>query len=391
MSVLQLQNAGKQLQRPSRHRPRRLRELVSRSRMLRQATESFWAVRHVSLSVRPGEMLGVIGGNGAGKSTLLRLCGGVLRPTEGEVRRAGRAEAFFDFTAGLQPDLTCADNIVLGLIISGCRAREARSKIDEVLEFAGLRDNRNVPVRALSTGMKLRLGYATSTLHRPDLLLLDEVVSVGDAEFQARSSERTAAFRKAGTAAVLVSHDMHLVGSLCERAIWLQRGQAAAYGPAEEIAAAYLDAAAAAESSGGDASAKDDRRMMTVRRTANYDLAPVSVVSGDPIELFFEVESDEALGELRPAISLYDESGNLHSYLYYPSAVDHRSGPLSISLTLEYAGLADGAYQVALYLHSADWATTVAEISNAATVIVHGAPEGAGILRPKPTWRVQQS
>ena len=240
MQILRAENLGKQLCRQGHDRPMRLRELLTRAAAADRAARRFWAVRGVSLELAPGEMLGVVGRNGAGKSTLLRLLGGVLEPTEGTVHRNGRTEAFFDFTAGLRADLTCRDNIVIGLIISGCRRKEAVSLIDRILEFAGLTEFRESPVRVLSTGMRLRLGFAIVTERRPELLLLDEVIAVGDAAFQKKSYARINNYRRAGTAAVLVSHNMQLIRSHCERAIWLNEGQVAGYGSVDEVAKAYI-------------------------------------------------------------------------------------------------------------------------------------------------------
>lgn len=241
MRVLRAENIGKKLSRQGRDRPLRLRELLTRATAADRASQEFWAVRDVSLELRPGEMLGVIGRNGAGKSTLLRLLGGVLEPTQGTVHRSGRTEAFFDFTAGLRSDLTCRDNIVIGLIIGGCRRKEAVSLVDRVLDFAGLIDYRNSPARVLSSGMRLRLGFAIVTERRPELLLLDEVVAVGDAVFQKKSYARINDYRRAGTAAVLVSHNMQLIRSHCERAIWLDNGRVARYGPVDDVTKAYVD------------------------------------------------------------------------------------------------------------------------------------------------------
>lgn len=392
MTALSLSDVGKQLNQPSSDRPKRLRELVSRARVVGRGTEAFWAVRNISLNVRRGEMLGVIGGNGAGKSTLLRLCGGVLRPTEGEVRRTGRAEAFFDFTAGLQPDLTCTDNAILGLIISGHSLRKAKSLVQEVLEYAGVWDNRLNPVRVLSTGMKLRLGFAIATQKRPDLLLLDEVVSVGDAEYQERSADRTAAFLKAGTAAVLVSHDMQLIQSLCERVIWLDHGKAAGYGPALEVTRAYLDSFNS-RSDPGPASAiiEEEAQTLQIKSMVNGDPYTAAVASGKPIELRFEIDAAHKLGKVRPAISLLDETGQLHTYLYFEETILQSNGSLKFAVTLDKIGLANGQYDIALYLHSPDWSSNIGEFLSAARFNIYDAPDGAGRLRPQATWEVSAS
>jgi len=393
VTVLRLDKVGKQLQRHGSDRPRRLRELVSRAGGVDQAGETFWAVRSVSLEVRPGEMLGIIGGNGAGKSTLLRLCGGVIRTTEGVVQRTGRAEAFFDYTAGLQPDLTCQDNTILGLVISGYGRREAKSLLHEVLEFADLLEQRHSPVRVLSTGMKLRLGFAIATQRRPDLLLLDEVVSVGDAAFQERSSGRISAFRKAGMAAVLVSHDMDLIARMCERAVWLKHGQVAEYGESSRITEAYLaDIAGSAGSTPSCDEPLESRNVRAnVKATVNGVAEEAVVRYGETLNVTVQVEAAQPLGGIIPALMLVDESGQIQSYVHSELAFQDSSGRVTISAELGNLCLADGLYIIGFYLHSDDWSTTPVEQPHVARIRVESAPAGAGLLRLSHHWVVQST
>ena len=218
---------------------RSLKEYAIRALRNRLTYEQFWAVRRVSLEVHPGEVLGLIGRNGAGKSTLLKLIARVLRPTEGRVRAWGRVAPLLDYGAGFHPDLTGRENLYLNGTLLGLSHRVLDASFDRIVDFAELVPFIDAPIRTYSSGMVARLGFAIATEQRPDVLLIDEVLAVGDQAFQTKCKERFEAFRAAGTAIVLVSHDKHLVATTCRRAVWLERGQVRQIGPAAEVVAAY--------------------------------------------------------------------------------------------------------------------------------------------------------
>ena len=203
--------------------------------------EDLWALRDVSLEVRPGEALAVIGHNGAGKSTLLKLIARVLRPTEGRVRVRGRVAPLLELGAGFDHELTGRENVFLNGTILGYSEKDIASRFDRIVEFAGLRDFIDMPLRNYSTGMVARLGFAVATDVRPDVLIVDEVLSVGDGEFQTKSRERMEAFRGEGQTMLMVSHNMNAVLAICQRAAWLDHGRLRAVGPAEEVVALYRE------------------------------------------------------------------------------------------------------------------------------------------------------
>jgi homopolymeric O-antigen transport system ATP-binding protein len=205
----------------------------------RLSYEQFWAVRRVSLEVHPSEVLGLVGRNGAGKSTLLKLIARVLRPTEGRVRAWGRVAPLLDFGAGFHPDLTGRENLYLNGTLLGLSHRTLDASFDRIVEFAEMAPFIDAPVRTYSSGMVARLGFAIATEQRPDVLLMDEVLAVGDQAFQAKCKERFETFRARGTAIVLVSHDKRLVATTCQRAVWLERGEVRQIGPVAEVVAAY--------------------------------------------------------------------------------------------------------------------------------------------------------
>ena len=216
-----------------------LKEYAIRALRNRLTYEQFWAVRRVSLEVHSGEVLGLVGRNGAGKSTLLKLIARVLRPTEGRVRAWGRVAPLLDYGAGFHPDLTGRENLYLNGTLLGLSHRALDASFARIVEFAELAPFIDAPVRTYSSGMVARLGFAIATEERPDVLLMDEVLAVGDHAFQAKCKERFEAFRASGTAIVLVSHDQNLVAAACQRAVWLEHGAVRQIGPAAEVVAAY--------------------------------------------------------------------------------------------------------------------------------------------------------
>ena len=203
------------------------------------ATEEFWALRNVDLTVARGEALGVIGENGAGKSTLLRILCGTLRPTTGMVRVQGRVAALLELGSGFNPNFTGRENVWLNAAVLGLSKTEIGERFDAIAAFAGIGEFIDLPVRLYSSGMQARLAFAVSAHVDADVLILDEILSVGDAAFAQKCSARLEKFRKSGTL-LFVSHNTGTVARLCERALWLERGQVREFGPAPEVCANYL-------------------------------------------------------------------------------------------------------------------------------------------------------
>ncbi|MBM4147691.1 MAG: ABC transporter ATP-binding protein [Lentisphaerae bacterium] len=197
------------------------------------------ALRDVSMEVRRGEVLGIVGRNGAGKSTLLKLAARVLQPTEGRIRIRGRVAPLLDVGGGFHPELTGHENIFLNGALLGLSRAEITRRLDSIVEFAELRDCIESPLRTYSSGMIARLGFAIATDVEPDILLIDEILAVGDEKFRAKCAGRIRRFRDAGTTIVLVSHDMHMVRELCGRAVWLNKGRVEGEGTADEIVTLY--------------------------------------------------------------------------------------------------------------------------------------------------------
>jgi ABC-type polysaccharide/polyol phosphate transport system ATPase subunit len=200
-----------------------------------------WALHDVHLQIKRGETFGLIGRNGAGKSTLLKLIARVLRPTTGRVIVRGKIAPLLEFGAGFHPELTGRENVYLNGAMLGFGRREMDEKFDRIIDFAELWDFIDSPIRTYSSGMTARLGFAVATDIRPDILLVDEVLSVGDEAFQRKSAARMHEFRDGGATVLMVSHNMAVIQDMCHRVAWLDHGALMAAGSPSEIIQAYRD------------------------------------------------------------------------------------------------------------------------------------------------------
>lgn len=200
------------------------------------------ALRGFSLSVSPGEAIGVIGSNGAGKTTLLRLVSRVVRPTSGRVRVSGRVAPILDLVGAFHPELTGRENIRLNGTLLGLTGREIDRRLEHIIAFAELREFIDAPMRTYSSGMIARLGFAVASDADPEILVIDEALGVGDERFQVKCAARLDRFRERGTTLLLVSHDMHSIRRLCTRVVWIDGGGARMDGPAGPVVDAYLAA-----------------------------------------------------------------------------------------------------------------------------------------------------
>jgi lipopolysaccharide transport system ATP-binding protein len=202
--------------------------------------KEFWALDDVSFEVRRGEAFGIIGSNGAGKSTILKLLSGIMRPTRGTVAVRGRLSALIEVGAGFHPDLTGRENIYLNGTILGMSKEEIRRKFDDIVDFGGLREFIDTPVKRYSSGMHARLGFSVAAHVEPDLLIVDEVLSVGDYLFQQKCIDRMTSILKSGTTVLFVSHNLHAVTELCQRSLLLEKGKLLACGPTDEVIRKYI-------------------------------------------------------------------------------------------------------------------------------------------------------
>lgn len=210
-------------------------------RWLRREVEynEFWALKGINLEVRQGEAFGVIGPNGAGKSTLLKVVARVLRPISGRVRVRGRVAPLLELGAGFDFELTGRENVYLNGAILGYSRQAISERFERIVDFAGVREFVDAPLRTYSSGMVVRLGFSVATDVRPEVLIVDEVLQVGDAEFGRKSAARIEAFRTAGTTILMVSHNLTAVTKMCARAAWIEHGAVREIGPAGDVVRQY--------------------------------------------------------------------------------------------------------------------------------------------------------
>lgn len=216
-----------------------LKEFVTAALRRKLHYQAFTALDHVSFSVERGETLGLIGRNGAGKSTLLKVISGILKPTEGTVRCHGSIVPMLELGSGFDMDLTGRENIYLNGAILGYDEGFLKKKYDEIVAFSELAEFMGTPIRNYSSGMLARLAFSIATVVQPEILIVDEILSVGDAAFQEKSKRRMTELMDGGTTVLFVSHSLDQVRELCGRAVWLERGAVRMTGRAEEVCGAY--------------------------------------------------------------------------------------------------------------------------------------------------------
>ncbi len=304
---------------PSGEQPSTLREAIVqmvRHPFRRTATETFWALNGISLDIHAGEVVGLIGRNGAGKSTLLKVLSRITRPTTGRVRLYGRVGSLLEAGAGFHAELTGRENVYLNGVILGMKRREVDRQFDAIVEFAGIGPFIDVPVKRYSSGMYVRLAFAVAAHLQPEILLVDEVLAVGDADFQKKCLGTMHDVAESGRTVIFVSHNMAAVASLCQRAIVLQQGRRVFDGPASQAVDFYLRSGnvpsmerswpVLAEAPGDDVVRL---RAVAVRSESGIPSGGIDVREPVGIQLDYDVLREEM--PLSPGIHLYNDSGTL--------------------------------------------------------------------------------
>jgi lipopolysaccharide transport system ATP-binding protein len=379
-------NVSKKFRRGERHDTLRdlIPALLSRSARRRSQTSlshhEFWALRDVSFQVEPGEALGIIGPNGAGKSTTLKLLTKLLRPTTGRSEVRGRVGALIEVAAGFHPDLTGRENIFLQGAIMGMKRREIAASFDEIVDFSGTGEAIDTPVKRYSSGMSARLGFSIAAHLKPDVLIIDEVLSVGDMAFQQKCFDRMAQFKRDGVAIVLVSHNLHAISTLCERTVYLA-SSVQATGSTHEVISAYVDASAARQSAGS----------ADVVHVASAELLRPSGVSGPQPDtaagatVTFRVAGrshqpldDATFGLLvhRSADQLEVYHGEIHRREIGPATAFEGEFCLDISFV---ANLARGHYSVSFYAADNPTRRHLIQVRRIATITVSEHRSRSGI------------
>jgi ABC-type polysaccharide/polyol phosphate transport system ATPase subunit len=291
---------------------RKVRSLIS-------GWQDFWALRDVSFEVKRGEALGIIGQNGAGKSTILKLLYNITTPTKGEIRINGRLSALIEVASGFHPELTGRENVYLNGALLGMKRREIAAKLDSIVDFAGVSAFIDTPVKRYSSGMYLRLGFAIAAHLDPDILLLDEVLAVGDADFQAKCIARINQLKHGGTTIVFVSHNLGAVESLCDRVFLLRQGEVYKSGSARQVISDY-------EQMLSELSASAPSHLTNVSDSREAEIVSVSLQdasgrkanlfpAGDPLKVVVEYVAHEPIADAAIEIYFYSVFGNLHTHL----------------------------------------------------------------------------
>lgn len=303
--------------------------------------EEIWALRDVSLEVQEGEVLGVIGRNGAGKSTLLKILTRITTPTSGRAEIRGRVGSLLEVGTGFHPELTGRENVFLNGSVLGMKQREIQDKFDEIVEFAGVERFIDTPVKRYSSGMSVRLAFAVAAHLEPEILLVDEVLAVGDAEFQRRCLGRMEDLSQSGRTVLFVSHQMQAVAQLCDRAVWLEKGEVALDGPSSTVVADYLQSGLAGgssrewpdvETAPGDSLV----RLRTVRVVQDAAEAPaVDVRRTVGIEIGFTVLHRSEIPTF-PKIKVVDQRGAVAFNAMDTSARWHEPTPPGDYLTIAW-------------------------------------------------------
>jgi len=277
--AIQLDGVSKVYRRSSRlGRLHSLKGALFHRQLLRgvPSREEFVALRGINLDVGPGEAVALIGPNGSGKSTMLKLVSGILQPTSGTVEVQGRVTALIELGAGFHPEISGRENVVINGMLLGLSRDEIAGRVDEIVRFADIGDFVDHPVKTYSSGMYLRLGFAVAVAVEPDVLLMDEILAVGDAVFTRRCMDRLARLRRAGVTMVIVSHDLDLVSTFTDRAVYLRRGEIVSQGAADAVVARYLSDVAG-ESEKPNAARREVRVVEEGRRWGNGDVEIVDV------------------------------------------------------------------------------------------------------------------
>jgi len=347
----------------------------------------FWALRDVSFSVKQGEAFGIVGGNGAGKSTVLKLLTGIMRPSEGKIDVQGRISALIEVSAGFHQDLTGRENIYLNGAILGMSRQEIRQRFDAIVDFSGLEEFIDTPVKRYSSGMFARLGFSVAAHVDPDVLLVDEVLSVGDYLFQRKCLERMHAVIRSGATVVFVSHNLREVAQLCQRSLLLERGQVQMIGATDEVISTYYNRGQQQRAIETNGAGKD---VVITKVTVHNDTNPhMEFQSGDRLYVSVEAHARVRCDDMSVVIAIVDN----HQYLVFDTCTQ-RLGADAITLqdnqtlrcTFEMSThLVEGTFHVHAYLHRYVTNLPYDTWRSAATFFVKGAPEARGIamLHPK--------
>ena len=393
MNVIELANVSKRYRRTATGGPRTLRDLGLQKRI------EHWALRDVTLGVRAGESVGLIGLNGSGKSTLLRVIARTTVPTSGTVRNTGVIGGLLALGSGLDASLSAEENAFTGAILAGIPRSEIRSLLPSIAAFAELEDVFHEPMRTFSDGMKLRLAFATAVHVKPQILLIDEVLAVGDAGFKAKCLARLASMRDEGMTFIVVSHAMSQIEQLCERTVWIDHGRVRLAGPTEEVLARYEESLASEQSD--RARSRDERRFGTgnvlaiqrieTTRPSAPTISITSLRSGQPLTVRLALRQTGSIANMTVGVNASIHRGSDYNRpIEIQTSVRIDKSHVEVCLDLERLDLAEGEYWVNGGVYSDNWTECYDYVWQAARFQIDG-PEATGPLVPPHKWTIEST
>lgn len=351
----------------------------------------FWALNDVSFDVEPGEVLGLIGSNGAGKSTLLKVLSRITRPTAGRVELYGRVRSLLEVGTGFHPELTGRENVFLNGAILGMRREETARKFDEIVAFAEVEKFIDTPIKHYSSGMYVRLAFAVAAYLEPEILLVDEVLAVGDARFWHKSTERMRELNQQGSTIVLVTHNMFLVQTMASRALWLRSGEIAGYGAPLNVIGLYRQASETAESAAPALSDENQVRIANLemfvesRRASQSEALPDSSV-----RIVFAADCKP--GRFIFLVRVTSPDGLPYFTVYSDPSEFSRSGRAMVEATIPRLMLMPGEYRI--------WVAVCSELGEGQTlandslplsvVSATGTEASFNLMWNEATWRVSK-
>jgi len=318
----------------------------------RKGHQEFVALRDVNVTVNRGETLGVLGHNGSGKSTLLKCIAGILPPTAGQIQTRGRLASLLELGAGFHPELTGRENVFINASFLGISKRNIARRFGEIVDFAELEQFIDEPVKHYSSGMYVRLGFAVAVNVDPDILLVDEVLAVGDERFQRKCIEKIRRFQQEGRTILLVTHSAETVRQICDRAVVLHHGDLVANGKPAEAISEFR--ARLANERGGEVPKEHDGHPAPTLIGAPTVRSPdgttvMTIRTGDSVQFRFDVEADVAVADAVVEVELKDRDGRmLHTTASSPFRLS--GGPMSVTMDLEHVPLVDGEYPISIRL-----------------------------------------
>lgn len=408
-----VQGLGKKFRRYSSHRPTTLKEAVIFGKWRMGPIERFWVLRNVSFSVAAGDILGIIGQNGAGKSTLLRLTGGVGRPDEGWAKVRGRIGSLLDLGSGFHGDLTGRENVFVSAVIDGVSRRRVAERFDEIVEFAELGQFIDSPLRTYSTGMQMRLAFSVAVHTEPQILLIDEFLSVGDISFQKKCLDRIAGFRDEGCAVIVVSHDLEQVKKLCNKVLWLKKDAPHAFGDAEVMIGQYeaemgeetrrrtpVAIPPAQTPSGVRLSLHENRfgslelEMRAVHLFNRMGSPCSEIASGDPLEVQIDFFARGPIHTPMFGITISNEDNQKCCELTSRDGgfeLPRVDGCGSVILRIDRLDLTPGQYHLDAGVYETNWAYAYDYHWHAYKLAVTGTGKGKSIMSPPHSWQIGPS